>query len=209
MACQYYYFCGLDHRCSINGTYGDRVTDSHYSRYCKNNYKKCEYFDKTNKKTNRNTNNPNNKNNESNCFITTIICNILGKDDNDILLNNLRWFRDNILQKDDKYNEILKNYDVIGPIIATHITNDKNRLEIAKGLHNNILLPINNLILKKEYDKACERYYIMTLSLINYYGLKHNYNQITDNNYYYKDNEFKRELSGHGKRKILAINTKK
>ena len=69
MACKYYYFCGFDHKCSINGSYGSRISDSHYSRYCKNNFKKCQYFDKTNRVTNKNSNNPNNGNNNSGCFI--------------------------------------------------------------------------------------------------------------------------------------------
>ena len=79
MACRYYYFSGFDHKCSIKGSYGSIISDSQYSRYCKNNFNRCSNFDITNKVTNKNSNNPNNGNNNSGCFITTVVCNILGK----------------------------------------------------------------------------------------------------------------------------------
>ncbi len=201
MSCEYYYYCG-DHKCSLAGRYGERITDSHYSSHCKYNGYKCDILKKNKNKTNANTYNPNNKNTNNDCFITTIVCNILGKKDNNKLLNNLRNFRDNILQKDNKYDEVLMNYDTVGPIISDCIANDKDKEIMAKGLYENALMPINSLINKKEYNKACEKYYIMTLALINYYGIKHKYNNHTDNNYGY-NNTIDRKNSGHGKKKQL------
>ena len=42
----------------------------------------------------------------SGCYITTIVCDVLGLDDDCSLLNNLRSFRDNILQKDAKFTPL-------------------------------------------------------------------------------------------------------
>lgn len=204
MACRYYYFSGFDHKCSIKGSYGSIISDSQYSRYCKNNFNRCSNFDITNKVTNKNSNNPNNGNNNSGCFITTVVCNILGKKDNDELLHNFRSFRDNVLQKDKKYEEILKSYDTVGPVVGDAICNDKEKNKMAKAIYNSFLMPINKLIKQEKYDEACERYYVMTLGLINYYGLKHEYNEHTDNNYGYNKNEIDIKNSGHGKVRILT-----
>ena len=202
MACEYYYFCG-DHKCSLAGRYGERITDSQYASYCKYNGYKCDKLKNNKNKTNQNTHNPNNNNTSSSCFITTVVCNILGKKDNDKLLNNLRFFRDNVLQQDkEKYTEILQSYDTVGPIIANCIINDKNKSEMSNGLYNIVLKPISKLIEQNKYNEACEKYYLMTLSLINYYGLKNQYNNITDNNYGY-EREIDIKKSGHGKKRVL------
>ena len=207
MACKYYYFCG-DHKCSIAGKYGERITDSHYSSYCKYNGYKCDLLSKNKNKTNSNSYNPNNNNTSSDCFITTVVCNILGKKDNDKVLDSLRNFRDKVLQKDDKYKEILQSYDTVGPIISSFIINDKNREKISNGLYKEALLPISKLVEKKKYNKACEKYYIMTLMLINYYKFKHQYNNHTDNNYGY-DKKIDIHNSGHGKKRVLEKSNNK
>lgn len=209
MACEFYYFCS-DHKCSLAGRYGETISNSTYSSYCKYNNKNCDIYRNDHNKTNNNSNNPNNKNyNGPGCFITTIVCNILGKKDDDDVMKKLRYFRDNVLQNDKnngKYDDILKKYDTIGPILSNCINKDKNRLNIATIIYNNILTPISSKIEQKRYDEACEDYYIMTLYLINYYGLKHLYNEQADNNYGYTEKEFNRNTSGHGKRKIKILN---
>ena len=205
MTCSYYYFCG-GHKCSGKGRYGDRVSDSEYSSYCKWNGLHCPVLTKGKVIHNRNSNNPNNQNNNnSSCFITTIVSNILGKKDDDKVLVNLRSFRDEVLQNDSKYDEVLKSYDTIGPVIAGCIYNDKDKEKMADGLYSNALLPISNLVVSKEYDKACERYYLMTLALINYYGLKHYYNDVVSNDYGYGNEEIDRHLSGHGKKQVKVL----
>lgn len=42
----------------------------------------------------------------------------------------------------------------------------------------------------------------MMLSLINYYGFKHDYNNAVDRDYNYQEKEFKPRLSGHGRRRL-------
>jgi hypothetical protein len=190
MSCPYYeYKSGLlfgDYWCIKK----DESVDSDiYYKYCRNyDYSYCPIYKQQA---------------SSGCFVTTIACQILGLTDDNFVLNNLRNFRDNILQVDEKYYDILKEYDVIGPKIVDAILNDKDKKQMALGLYQYSLLPINDLISKREYDKAVETYYLTTLMLINYYGLKHEYNHIRDNDYYYE--EFKAKEAGHGYKKIKNI----
>lgn len=191
MSCPYYTFkdgllFGGDYWCMVN----DHSVDQNvYKVYCKDyNYSSCVVYRKENP--------------VSGCFITTVVCNILHKDDNEELLNNFRSFRDNVLQKNEKYFEYLQDYDNIGPVIADRLYKDKDREKMAKGLYDIALVKINNLIKDKKYDEACEKYHIMTLSLINYYGLKHVYNLGKDSGEYSRD--FNAETAGHG-RKLVRI----
>ena len=188
MSCPYYSFKdGLlfgDYWCDVKDM---SVSSSQYSSYCKGyNYSNCAVY-----KT---------KNSSSGCFITTVVCDILGNDDSCQLLNNFRCFRDNILHSDKKYSEILQDYDNIGPMIADAIFNDKDRDIMAKGIYDNGLIPISKLIEDKKYDLACEKYYVLTLLLIKYYGLKHEYNNGKDSGIYEKD--FSLANSGHGRKLI-------
>ncbi len=190
MSCTYYQYKGGlfsgDYWCCKKDC---RVDDATYYKYCRDyNYDECPIY----------------KHSESSgCFITTIACQILGKKDDDVVLNDFRNFRDNILQKNPEYYDILKEYDVIGPMIAEAIQHDSDREVLASHLYQCALLPIHHHIEEKEYGKAVEKYYLMTLMLINYYGLKHEYNQIKDQNYGYQ--EFIPSLSGHGKKRVKEM----
>ena len=183
MACEFYEFqsglFGGDYYCRNKQCV---VSSDTYYKYCRDyNFRECPNY---------------NRGSSSSCFITTVVCQILGKQDNDKLLENFREFRDNILQPNTKYHDILKEYDVIGPLLADCIIKDQEKEKTAIGLYENVMLPINNEINNMNYDKAVEMYYLMTLSLVNYYKLKHEYNSIKDKNY--NDIEFIPSKSGHG-----------
>lgn len=175
-----YYWCIKDNK---------EVQTSEYEKYCRGYYyDECPIYRQSQ---------------SSGCFITTIVCDILKKQDNDELLENLREFRNNILQPNENYHDILKEYDVIGPKLADCIINDHDKEKMASCLYENALLPINKKINNKEYDSAIEMYYLMTLSLVNYYGLKHEYGEIKERDYDYED--FNPSKSGHGLRKIKTL----
>ena len=190
MSCSYYQFNGGifsgDYWCNkIN----QRVAEAEYYKYCRDyNYDECPIY---------------RKEESSGCFITTVCCQILGLNDQDKLLDDFRNFRDNVLQKNEKYYDTLKEYDVIGPIIANKILQDKDQKEMASGLYQNALKNIHHSIMQKDYDKAVEKYYIMTLMLIQYYHLKHSYNQIKKENYHYED--FVPTLAGHGRKRTKKL----
>lgn len=190
MACIYYEFKS----CFIGGDYwckkkDCRVDDDTYYRYCRDySYDECPIYKE--------------RSSTGGCFLTTVICKLLGMNDNNVVLDNLRMFRDDVLQKEEKYYDILKDYDMIGPMIVDCILHDKDKNEMAEGLYKNCILKINDEVINKEYDKAVEHYYLMTLGLINYYGLKHDYNLMKYN--VYENIEFIPEMAGHGVKRIKS-----
>ena len=134
----------------------------------------------------------NKKQSSNGCFITTIICDILGMEDNTSILNTLRSFRDNILQKDEKYQDILYQYDSIGPIISDSLKEEfvgNEDKEIPNAMLDYFILPTVELINNKKYDEAIIKYSKMVNSLKEYSCI--NDIEKTDN-YDYKK-------GGHGK----------
>lgn len=183
MSCRYYcwnggsffgdYWCQKDNK---------KVSENDYRKYCRDyNYSSCPIYKKS----------------DSGCFLTTIICNVLNKKDNDIVLENMRYFRNNVLQKDKEFEVLLKDYDNIGPLIAQSISLDKDRNYLCQKLYDDVLFSISSDIENKNYKRAIIHYEVMTLSLINYYGYKHCYNNMRDNEY---DYEIAQDKLGHGKK---------
>ena len=104
------------------------------------------------------------------CYLTTILCNILKMPDNNIYLETMRSFRNNILQKNDKYKNILVEYDIIGPKIADALNNDPQKEIIAKKYFNSYIPAIIYNINNKNYDNAVFFYKTMTNLLKSFYG---------------------------------------
>ena len=174
--------------CNISGK--SETIPSSYDYYCKNGGYKCPWYEK--------------EYGSSGCFITTITCNLLGKEDNDPVMVSLRKFRDEILQKNDKYSDILKLYDSIGPVISSNIMHDIYKEEVAKEIYEK-LKGFTSLIESKKYDEAARNYVIMTLRLVKEYGLDSMYRNMRDNNFGYKDNEFDITKAGHGKKVVKTL----
>lgn len=105
------------------------------------------------------------------CYLTTILCNILGLPDNNEYLETMRSFRDNVLQKDEKYKSLLVEYDIIGPKIAEAIKNDPLQQKVAKLFFERDIVPITNLIKSNKDEEAINAYYLMTSTLSNFYGI--------------------------------------
>ena len=131
------------------------------------------------------------------CYITTIVCNILGLEDDCIILNDLRKFRDNYLQKNPKYYPILINYDTIGPQIAKNIEEDEHKFDIAKEIMKNYLIPCVRIIntVPVNQEAAVDIYMKMTKKLANMYGINNEYPSID-----IKDDII--SYTGHGKKLI-------
>ena len=132
--------------------------------------------------------------NPSGCYITTIMCDILKYSDNDPRLNVLRRFRDEVLQKDKKYANILWEYDVIGPMIAKSLKEEKEEVarEICLNLYHKYLTYMITYIETNNYDKAVLKYTEMVNLLKNTYGL----NNIDINSL--NKNEYDFSKGGHG-----------
>jgi len=136
---------------------------------------------------------------ETGGYITTIVCNILGFSDDCGILNTLRDFRDNVMQKDIAYKEMLYEYDTIGPKIAANLKKDFKDSEdndLVHELYNFYIQPTARLVEDKKYEEAVERYKEMTNALKDYYHIEEDLN--IEDNYDY-------ENGGHGVKKLGTI----
>lgn len=106
----------------------------------------------------------------SNCYITTMVCSILGYSDQCDVLNTLRGFRHDVLQKDEKYAGILYEYDVVGPEIAKHLKQEE--ISFVDKIYCTFLLPIVSFIREKKTEEAISKYVQMTESLKECYGIE-------------------------------------
>lgn len=128
------------------------------------------------------------------CFITTTVCDILKYRDDTPTLVILRSLRDNYMISKVEYNELLLEYNAIGPTISSNLLNEANKTQIAQNLYQNYILPAARLALFKRYDEAIEIYIKMVDSLKDRYSLNdfefdYNKNQQLDNK-----NDFKKAL---------------
>lgn len=116
------------------------------------------------------------KNSQSNsgsgCFITTVVCGILGHEDRVQTLEILRAFRNNYLQKHKEHIDLLYLYDSVGPIIAENLVEEVNKKEIAANLYNLGIKKVAEFVSKKQYSKAITLYKDMTELLIAGYHIK-------------------------------------
>lgn len=128
--------------------------------------------------------------NTSGCYLTTMICNILGYDDSCYYLNTLRKFRE-INKYNINYQQLFLIYDIYGPLIARNLQNDSNNKKVA---FNMICTYINEACLKvinNEDEEAKKIYIEMTNYLANLYGISISYNELP--------NEFNIDDLGHGR----------
>lgn len=111
-------------------------------------------------------------------YITTEVVEALGLGKEDFHYTTIRDFRENILQSDEKYSDMLDAYDLVGPIIVDKIQNDENRENVCYTLlgdiHNTCIH-----ILDGNNEEAVKNYGTMVKKLLNHYGL--NYNEIKMN----------------------------
>ena len=109
------------------------------------------------------------------CYITTIVCDLLGFDDNCPVLETLRKFRKDVLQTNPKYKDILYEYDIVGPQIAKNLMKDyafDEDKEIPKALYDFYILPTVSLINEGRNTEAIKRYTQLTEGLIDTYGIE-------------------------------------
>ena len=116
-----------------------------------------------------------------NCYITTILCNRLGYDDHCDELETLRNFRNSVLQKDIKYQDILYEYDVVGPEIAKELQIED--IFIVKALFFRFIQPIVHLLKEDKSEEAIQKYAFMTKSLEEYYGITFDFSKKDDYDY--------------------------
>lgn len=106
------------------------------------------------------------------CFITTAIVHILGMGDTCEELQTLRVFRKNILQKDDKYRDLLLRYDAVGPVLARALACDEDRVQIAIDLFQIYIKGCVRYLKAGRVDDAIVLYTEMVERMISKYMLR-------------------------------------
>lgn len=134
------------------------------------------------------------------CYITTIVCDILGFNDDCPELNALRGLRNNVLQKDENYAQVLYEYDTVGPQIARKLEEDyrkKQDTELATLLFNFYIQPSARLYMEGKTNESITRYCEMTKTLAENYGIETP--EI--------EKEYDYQQGGHGQVKIKKLGT--
>lgn len=105
------------------------------------------------------------------CYLTTIVVQVLGYDDNNVYLELLRDFRDSIMRLNPVYDPILEEYDSVGPVIAGNIAKDPDQKALSEKLLNQYIIPVCSLIQEGKYDDAVNLYKTMVLILKKHYSI--------------------------------------
>ncbi len=106
------------------------------------------------------------------CYLTTIVCEILGFSDDCDTLTTLRNFRENVMKKDEKYRPLLCEYDIVGPMIADGIRNSLKSYDFSKFLYESYLTGIVEVVKEEKNELAVIMYSYMVGSLKKIFGLE-------------------------------------
>ena len=140
--------------------------------YISGNDPKCYNYCEAYSRSNSARENLYGRSGSSGCYITTMMCNLLGYPDNNYYLNTLRNFRDNVMKKDPNYIPLLIKYDVIGPQIAYSLAKDKQGKEIATAMFTRFITQAVSAIEAEKNDMAINTYMAMTNALAETYGIE-------------------------------------
>ena len=107
----------------------------------------------------------------SGCYITTVMCDILGYEDHCFYLNKLRAFRDNFMRPNPKYSGLLEEYNIIGVLISNMILKDIEKFDIAEYIFNHYIKQAVDLIEIGKYSESINIYKQMVNFLKERYAL--------------------------------------
>lgn len=165
--------CGSDFDIT-NGEY-DYLVNKGFSlpkrcKYCRDNNIFPERREYTSyPRTNNNSASSGNSNSDDGCFVTTAVCEHLGKADDCYELTMLRYFRDSWLAKQSDGRELIQIYYKHAPSIvdAMKVSNDFSKE--CDIILENCILPCVRLIEEEKYEDCKRLYTKMIVELLNKY----------------------------------------
>ncbi len=92
------------------------------------------------------------------CYITTAVCETLGKGDDCYELNLFRNFRDSYLASNEEGEAVIVEYYDLAPTIIKHIDRKEDREEIYRDIWVTYLKPCMNLI-EESRSEECQKLY--------------------------------------------------
>ncbi len=99
------------------------------------------------------------------CFITTAVCDSLGKGDDCEELNTFRRFRDSWLAKTELGEAKINEYYLFAPMIVRAIDQSENKEAVYRNIWDEHLSPCLNMIREGNPRKCAEEYESMVLKL--------------------------------------------
>lgn len=105
------------------------------------------------------------------CFLTTLATANVNIAENGIYLETLRGFRNNVMHGDEKYADILKEYDVLGPMICDRINEDPEKYDICETMVEKFIKPVCYEIVSGNNDVAVLMYQSMVRNLQEKYEI--------------------------------------
>ncbi len=103
------------------------------------------------------------------CYVTTAVCESLGKGPDCYELRLLKDYRDQYMEKDPARKELVDEYYDIAPTIVKRMDRAENRQEVYQDLYERYLVPCIHEIEKGKYEECCKRYEDMVLDLKSRY----------------------------------------
>ena len=91
-------------------------------------------------------------------YIVTAIFNKLGLKDDYECIALLHNFRNNVLSKDSRYDEVLAEYDIVGPKIAKLLVEDSESEALCRKLLQTYLVRVLDMIKSGQNDEALNLY---------------------------------------------------
>ncbi len=92
------------------------------------------------------------------CYITTAVCESLGKEDDCCELETLRRYRDDYLLETGEGRAIVEEYYNVAPTIVKRINKMDNAKEVYRGIYQDYLVPCIRLA-KEEQNMECQKIY--------------------------------------------------
>lgn len=105
----------------------------------------------------------------SSCFLTTTVCDILGKEDNCTTLSKMRAFRSNHLETNKNGQILLEEYKELSNYLVPKINNDMEKESLCLYLEQNYINPIVELIDTNHNENAIQKYKNMVEYLLDKY----------------------------------------
>jgi hypothetical protein len=103
------------------------------------------------------------------CFITTAVCNTLGRPDDCRELNSFRNFRDDYLLKQPDGRAQVREYYLIAPLIVNAIDASPEKERVYHDIWNNHLSKCFKMYEQHEYEQCRKNYTEMVSILRNYW----------------------------------------
>ena len=101
------------------------------------------------------------------CFISTVVCEYFGKEDDCEELNTLRNYRDNWLRAQSNGEELIKRYYEIAPIIVKKLKDSPNYSKYCEELWDRYLQPCLDFIKNQKYE-LCKNLYMEMFNYLHY-----------------------------------------